>query len=74
MRYELDDHPEDYHSLIYEYWCDLLSIIEVKYERKRAADHIKLYCLFQGSLSIRQQQICEGSKEEEGQYWCLEFP
>ena len=38
---ELDDHPEDYHSLTYEYWCELLSTIEVKYKSKRAAVHIK---------------------------------
>ena len=41
MRDELDDHPEDYCSLTYEDWCDLLSTIEVKYERKIAAVHIK---------------------------------
>ena len=41
MRDELDDHPEDYRSLTYEDWCDLLSTIEVKDERKRAAGHIK---------------------------------
>ena len=40
MRDELDDHPEDYRSLTYEYWCDLLSTIKVRYERKRAAVHI----------------------------------
>ena len=41
MRGELDDHPEDYRSLAYEYWCDLLSTIKVKDESKRAAVHIK---------------------------------
>ena len=41
MRYELDDHTEDYLSLNYEDLCDLLSTIEVKDERKRAAGHIK---------------------------------
>ena len=35
------DHPEDYRYLTYEHWCDLLSTIEVKDERKRAAGHIK---------------------------------
>ena len=34
MRDELDDHPEDYRSLTYEDWCDLLSTIEVKHEKK----------------------------------------
>ena len=37
----MDDHPEYYCSLTYEDWCDLLSAIEVKYERKRIAGHIK---------------------------------
>ena len=36
MRDELNDHPEDYCSLTYEDWCDLLSTIKVKDERKRA--------------------------------------
>ena len=40
MRDELDDHSEDYCSLSYEYWCDLLSTIKVKDERKRAAVQI----------------------------------
>ena len=30
MRDKLDDHSEDYRSLTYGYWCDLLSTIEVK--------------------------------------------
>ena len=41
MWYELDDHPEEYRSLTYEDWCDLMSTIYVKEKRKRAADHIK---------------------------------
>ena len=41
MRDELYDHPEDYRSLTNEYGCDLPSTIEVKYERKRGAVHIK---------------------------------
>ena len=41
MRGELDDHPEEYHYLTYEYCCDLLSTIEVKYERKIVAVQIK---------------------------------
>ena len=36
MQDELDDHPEDYRSLTYEDWCDLLSTIEVRDERKTA--------------------------------------
>ena len=41
MQDELDDHPENYCSLTYEYWWDLLSTIEFKDERKRAAAQIK---------------------------------
>ena len=41
MRDELDDHPEDYRSLTYEYWCDLLSKIKVKDESKIAVVLIK---------------------------------
>ena len=41
MKDELDEHPEDYHSLTYEYWCDLLSMIEFKDERKSSAAQIK---------------------------------
>ena len=37
----MGDHLEDYHSLTYEDWCDLLPIIEVKDEIKRAAGRIK---------------------------------
>ena len=40
-RDELDYHPEDYCSLTYEDWCELMSTIEVKYERKREACQIK---------------------------------
>ena len=38
---ELEEHPEVYCSLTYEYWCDLLPKIEVKDEMKRAASQIK---------------------------------
>ena len=41
MRDELDDHPEDYRSLTYEDWCDLLSTIEFKDERKISAVNTK---------------------------------
>ena len=41
MRGELDEHPEDYRSLTYKDWCDLLSTIEVKDKSKRAAVQIK---------------------------------
>ena len=35
------DNQEDYRSLNHKYWCDLLSTIEVKDIRKRAATQIK---------------------------------
>ena len=41
MQDELDDHQEEYCSLTHEYWCDLLSKNEVKYNRKRTATQIK---------------------------------
>ena len=41
MRDELDDYPEDYGSLTYNDWCDPLSTIKVKYERKAVAVNIK---------------------------------
>ena len=34
MNVELEDYPEEYHSLTYEYCCDLLSKIKVKDKRK----------------------------------------
>ena len=37
----MDDHPEDYRSLTYEDWCDLLSTIEFKDERKISAVNTK---------------------------------
>ena len=41
IRGELDDHLEGYFSLTCEYWCDILSTIEVKDESKMVAVHIK---------------------------------
>ena len=41
MRDKLEDNQEDNIYLIHEYWCDLLSTIEVKYNSKRAATQIK---------------------------------
>ena len=41
MRDELDDYPEDYRSLTYENWRELMSIIKVKDEIKRESGHIK---------------------------------
>ena len=37
----MEEYIEDYRSLNYEDWCDLLSIIKVKYKRKRASTHTK---------------------------------
>ena len=38
---ELEDHPEDYRSLTYEYWCDILPTIKGKDENKSAAAQTK---------------------------------
>ena len=56
MREELDDHPEDYRSLTYEYWCDLLSTIDVKEERKIVAVHIKMID------SVREAALSDNDK------------
>ena len=40
MQDELEDNPEEYHSIAHEYWCDLLYTIEVKENRKRDATQI----------------------------------
>ena len=41
MKYELEDKHDNYRSIPHEKWCDLLSITEVKDNRKRATDQIK---------------------------------
>ena len=41
MQDYLEDNHEDYCSILHEKWCDLLSTIEVKYNRKRYATQIK---------------------------------
>ena len=41
IQYDLDDYLEDHHSLAHEYWCGLLSTIQVKDVRKRASIQIK---------------------------------
>ena len=41
MQDELEGNQEDFHSLDHEDWCDLLSTIEVKDNRKRSATQIK---------------------------------
>ena len=56
MKNELEDYPEDYLSLTYEDCCELLSTIEVKEERKRAASHIKKIA------SAREDYIYESNK------------
>ena len=40
MQYYLEDIQEDYRSIIHEEWCDPLSTMEVKDNRKRSAAHI----------------------------------
>ena len=58
MRDELDDHPEDYRSLTYEDWCDLLSTIKVKDERNRAANQINKIASYRAaSLSDSDKSI-----------------
>ena len=56
IRGELDDHPEDHRYLTYEDWCDLLSDIEVKDERKRPSGHIK------NSASSREASLSDSDK------------
>ena len=41
MQDELEDHQEEYRFLTYEDCCELLSTIDVKDKRKRAANQIK---------------------------------
>ena len=41
MQYELEEHQYEYFSFTYEDWCELLSTIQVKDERKREATQIK---------------------------------
>ena len=41
MQDELENNQEVYHYLTHEYWCDLLSTIKVKDNRKRIATQIK---------------------------------
>ena len=58
MQGDLEDHPEKYCSFTYEYWCDLLSTIEVKYERKRAVAHIKnIASAIEASLYDRDKSV-----------------
>ena len=56
MEDELDDHPNNYRSLIYEDWCDLLSTIKIKYEGKRAAVQMK------NIASARADSLSESDK------------
>ena len=56
MRDELDDPLEHYCSLTYEDWCDFLSKIKVKNERKREAAYIK-------SISSAREAPFSGSNE-----------
>ena len=65
MRDELENHPEDYRSSTYEDWSDLLSKMEVKCERKRAAFHIKKTASDRSaSLSESDESIIIPSKKK----------
>ena len=58
MQYELYDNQDYYHSLTHEDWCDLLSKIEVKDDRKRAATQIKKIASSRvASLSDRNRSV-----------------
>ena len=41
MNYDLEDNQEDYRSLSNEYWCEIVSNIQVKDNRKRVETQIK---------------------------------
>ena len=69
MRDEQDEHPENYHSLTYEDWCDLLSTIKVKYERKTAAVQInKIASVREASLydTVEYMRIPRNKKSKTG--------
>ena len=56
MQDDLEDHPKYYCSLTYEYWCDLLSTIEVKDERNISSAQIKKFA------SARADSISDSDK------------
>ena len=73
MRFELEDHPEDHRSLTYEDWYDLLSKIDVKDERKRAAVHINnISSARSASLSYIDDSM-RIPRRKKAKYWCLKI-
>ena len=58
MQDELEDNKEDYRSLAHEDWCDVLSTIEVKDNRKRDATQIKRLATSRAELnSYRNESV-----------------
>ena len=58
MQDELEDNQDDYCSLTHEYWCDLLSTIDVKDSRKSSATQIKKIAFsIAASLSDRNRSV-----------------
>ena len=49
MQDELEDNQEDYHSISNEYWCDLLTTIEVKDNMKMDTNQIKRLATYRES-------------------------
>ena len=65
MQDELEYNQEDYRSLNNEYWCGLLSTIEVKYNSKRAATQIKnIETSWAASLSENYESIRDPRKKK----------
>ena len=51
-QYELDNKDKYYHSVTHKKWCDLLSIMDEKDNRKRAGDKIKILVAYKAAQSI----------------------
>ena len=67
MHRELDNHPEDYCYFTYENWCDLMSKIKVKDERKKSAAHIKKTASTRAaSISDRKESVRIPRKKKVG--------
>ena len=67
---ELDDKDKDYFSVPHKEWCDLLSIMEGKYNRKRAASQIKILSASKAepdnSYSNTRPRVTQKNKERTG--------
>ena len=58
MKDELEDNQEDYSSFTHEYWCDILSTVKVKYNRKREVTRInKIAALRAASYSDSDKSV-----------------